>query len=296
MADGYKHEEHAGNHADVFKHTVFCNVLTELQKEHPEGIIVADTHAGAGVYDLSTQESAEYKLGIDKVLKKYSNTTKVYEIPQSIREYIKTTLKTVGSAGYDDFELYPGSPLLAQTLLRPGVDEHRLTDLYVDQVDGLNTPSDFKAMDCYDPAALEFLMPNNSDKHNLVLIDAAFKSDEEYGKVNLLLERILERNPKATVCVWIPFINGHRLRWSFATGLREIAKEKAKVGRYYANILITKTGLQGSAMLVCNPTPLFDDVVDPNALHWLAHVMNNGKDEYTVEQIMKKKKKKPLEE
>jgi 23S rRNA A2030 N6-methylase RlmJ len=186
--------------------------------------------------------------------------------------------------------------LLAQSLLRRTVDDHRLVDLYVETVQGLDNFDDnplnspFRQIDAYDPATLDFLLPADN-KHPVVLIDAAYKDPDDYAQVKALLVRILERNPLATVLVWIPFLEGHRLRWSFATALRDVAKQHAKGGRYYANIVISKHDLQGSAMLVCNPTPLLDDVVDPTTLHWLAHVMNQGKDEYTVEQIMKKKKK-----
>lgn len=288
----YTHEVHAGNHADVFKHCVFHAIIKELQKEHPEGLIVADTHAGAGVYDLTTQSSGEYKGGIDKVIHRYHTSTAKYEIPAAVREFIQVCLSAVGAKGYEDFELYPGSPLLANAILRKGIDEHRLTDLYF-KPEGLDKSAQYKKMDAFDPEALEFLMPKHSEKHNLVLIDAPFTNDEDYGKVRALMEQILERNPKAAICVWIPFIHGHRMRWSFATSLREIAKDKAKLGRYYSNIVIAKEGLQGSAMLVCNPSPMFDDVMDPKALHWLANTMQQGRDEYTVEQIMKKKKVKP---
>jgi 23S rRNA A2030 N6-methylase RlmJ len=271
-------------------------VLQELQKVHPEGLIVADAHSGYGVYALDTQD--EWKQGIGKVLQRYCSTTKKYEIPAPIRTYIQTVLTTVGAENYEDFELYPGSPLLTQTWLRENIDEQRCTDCYMQQVEGLNHPENFQPLDCYDPATLDFLMPpNSSHKHNVVLLDGCFINDEEYAQVQALLDKILDRNPYATVLVWIPFVQGHKFRWSFATRLRDMAQDKAKVGRYYANIVLKKTGLQGSAMLVCNPTPQFDDVVDPSTLHWLAHVLHQGKDEYTVEQIMKKKKKKkPLEE
>ena len=290
----YKHEDHAGNHADVLKHTVLCAAIKELQKVHPNGILLSDAHSGFGVYDLLLQETGEYKEGIGRVLKRYSSTTELYNIPPAIKDYVNATLESVGAEGFDGFELYPGSPLLAQTLLRPGIDEHRLCDLYLDEVEGLSSThiAEFQSLDCYDPASLEFLLPTNSTKHPVILLDAPYKDDEEYGQIKELLDRILTRNPHATVLVWIPFHHEHRLRYQFPKAVREIAKEKAKAGRYYANIVIAKSGMQGSAMLVCNPPPLFDDVVDPKSLHWLAHVMNQGKDEYTVEQIMKKKKKK----
>jgi hypothetical protein len=74
--------------------------------------------------------------------------------------------------------------------------------------------------------------------------------------------------------------------------MRELAKKHAKGGRYFASMNISKTGFQGSCVLVCNPASGLDDLLDDTALHWLANTMNQGKDEFMVEQIMKKKKEK----
>jgi len=291
----YNHQNHAGNFADVMKHVVLQSVILEQQKIHPEGLIIADTHCGSGVYDLSRQNPAEWKMGVGKLLKRYTTEERINEMPPPIRNYMKNMTGIVGCADFDEFKLYPGSPLIVQSLLRAN-DELRLTDTYVEFVEGLGPATQFAQLDAYEPEALSFIMPKGTKKHPLIFIDGAYTTLEEFGKTKRLLEDILERNPFATVVIWIPFIQDHKFRWSFATGLRNIAKEKAKVGRYYGNIVVCKTGLQGSATLVVNPTPLFDDVVDPRALHWMAHVMNNGKDEYTVEQIMRKKKKGPLED
>ena len=47
----YRHAFHAGNHADVLKHLVLCEVLRHMaEKEKPFTLI--DTHAGAGGYSL----------------------------------------------------------------------------------------------------------------------------------------------------------------------------------------------------------------------------------------------------
>ena len=47
----YRHAFHAGNHADVLKHTVLLAILRHLlQKE--AALMVIDTHAGAGLYRL----------------------------------------------------------------------------------------------------------------------------------------------------------------------------------------------------------------------------------------------------
>ena len=47
----YRHAFHAGNHADVLKHTVLIAALERLlEKDAP--LTVIDTHAGAGLYRL----------------------------------------------------------------------------------------------------------------------------------------------------------------------------------------------------------------------------------------------------
>ena len=48
----YRHIYHAGNFADVLKHVVLTCVLRHLT-EKPQAYRVVDTHAGAGLYDLT---------------------------------------------------------------------------------------------------------------------------------------------------------------------------------------------------------------------------------------------------
>ena len=47
----YRHAFHAGNHADVLKHTVQALIIESLKKKE-KPFIVLDTHAGGGLYDL----------------------------------------------------------------------------------------------------------------------------------------------------------------------------------------------------------------------------------------------------
>ena len=52
----YRHAFHAGDFADVIKHIVLVRILTYLQ-EKPAAFRVIDTHAGAGLYDLTGDEA-----------------------------------------------------------------------------------------------------------------------------------------------------------------------------------------------------------------------------------------------
>ena len=66
----YRHAYHAGNFADVVKHIVLCRVLVHLLAK-PAAFRMIDTHAGAGLYDLTAAEAAktgEWREGIGKVI------------------------------------------------------------------------------------------------------------------------------------------------------------------------------------------------------------------------------------
>src|SRR5215475_13451307 len=66
----YRHAFHAGNFADVVKHAVLTRILLYLQ-EKPAAFRVIDTHAGAGLYDLTSDEavrSGEWHDGIGRLL------------------------------------------------------------------------------------------------------------------------------------------------------------------------------------------------------------------------------------
>ena len=67
----YRHAYHAGNHADVLKHSVLISIV-KYMTEKPVPLSVIDSHAGAGLYRLDSQAlalSGEAGEGIEQFLK-----------------------------------------------------------------------------------------------------------------------------------------------------------------------------------------------------------------------------------
>src|ERR1019366_7688832 len=66
----YRHAFHAGGFADVIKHIVLVRILSYLQdKQAPFRVI--DTHAGAGTYDLTSEDArrgGEWLTGIARLM------------------------------------------------------------------------------------------------------------------------------------------------------------------------------------------------------------------------------------
>src|SRR5271154_6977576 len=74
----YRHAFHAGGFADVIKHIVLVRMLSYLH-DKPAAFRVIDTHAGAGVYDLGSDEArrgGEWLTGIARIMQaRFSQNT-----------------------------------------------------------------------------------------------------------------------------------------------------------------------------------------------------------------------------
>jgi 23S rRNA (adenine2030-N6)-methyltransferase len=103
----YHHSFHAGNFADVHKHITLVALLDAMLRKD-KGCLYLDTHAGAGLYELSSStggaKAPEWRDGIGRI-------ASVKAQAPEIRRY----LELVAHFGPDANPLsyYPGSPLLA---------------------------------------------------------------------------------------------------------------------------------------------------------------------------------------
>src|ERR1700753_1143835 len=111
VAMNYRHAFHAGGFADGIKHIVLVRFLTHLQ-EKPAAFRVIDTHAGAGLYDLTSDEArrgGEWLTGIARLLQaRFSN-----EALPLVKPYLDI-VRSFNST--NELQTYPGSPLIARAM------------------------------------------------------------------------------------------------------------------------------------------------------------------------------------
>ena len=109
----YRHGFHAGNFADVLKHVVLMRVLTHLNaKDKPWRVI--DTHAGAGRYDLGSEEALkthEWRDGVAR-LDQAPLALQIEELLEPWRAALAAARARHGA------ETYPGSPWLCRHAMR----------------------------------------------------------------------------------------------------------------------------------------------------------------------------------
>jgi 23S rRNA (adenine2030-N6)-methyltransferase len=196
----YRHAFHAGNHADVLKHCVLRLVLEyTLQKDKPFSYI--DTHAGAGLYSLEegyAAQNAEYTQGIDKLIA-------AEKLPLPLTDYV-AQIQAYSNSGT---RLYPGSPLIAQDLLRAD-DRMRLFELHpsdlqllLDNFRGQGKQVKIEKANGF--AGIKACLPPPS-RRAVVLIDPPYEDKQDYQHVVVCIQDSLNRFATGTYMVWYPLL------------------------------------------------------------------------------------------
>ena len=201
----YQHAFHAGNFADVFKHTILIGLIDAL-KQKATPFCYLDTHAGAGSYDLRAMEAEKTGEAADGVLRLLA----VQEAPPLLKRYLEV-LRGLNS-GMDarpakPLKVYPGSPLIAARLLRPE-DRIVLCELQAGEVASLKAlfAGDRRVgvheRDGY--AALVALVPPK-ERRGLVLIDPPFEAQEdEFRTIEKAVAAAHARWPTGMYAIWYP--------------------------------------------------------------------------------------------
>ncbi len=209
----YRHAYHAGNFADVLKHVVLSRVLTYM-KQKPQPFRVIDTHAGAGRYDLESEEATktgEWRDGIGRLLEA--------EVGPDVAELLAPYLDAVQALGGPaPITSYPGSPLLARYLMRPE-DVLIANELHPEEartlggVLGRRAGSKVLQLDAY--TALKSLLPPK-ERRGVILIDPPFEDRAEFDRLGGALDEALKRFATGVYVIWYP-VKGETFADAFAS-------------------------------------------------------------------------------
>ena len=266
----YRHAFHAGNHADVLKHTVLSLVLRHMNLKD-KGWRYIDTHAGAGGYSLQgeyAQKRAEYVQGIAALWGRVDLPEPLADLVALVREF---------NAGRGLVQ-YPGSPAIAQALMRPQ-DQLRLFELH---------PTDHKILASYlgDVAGVEVSMSDGyaalksqlppPTRRGVVLIDPPYEIKTDYARTLAALRESLERFADGVVIVWLPqlaLIEAAQL----PQRLKAAADSGAKKGWLMARLTVAQAdargfGMLGSSVFIANPPHTLHAALQP-VLPFLAQAL-----------------------
>lgn len=243
----YRHAFHAGNHADVLKHTVLMLVLRYMnQKDKPYRFV--DTHAGAGGYSLEgryAQKKGEYEQGVARLWERD-------DLPQALAEYVNL-VRRFNAGG--KLAQYPGSPAIAQMTLRAQDQmrlfelhptDHRILAAYLGEQRGVEV----RNADGFD--GLKSTLPPTS-RRGVVLMDPSYEGHNDYGRVIAALRDAIARFAEGVYLVWYPQVG--KLE---AAQLPKRLEGVAPKGWLHVRLTVQEPdaqgfGLAGSGMFVINP-------------------------------------------
>jgi 23S rRNA (adenine2030-N6)-methyltransferase len=260
----YRHSFHAGNFADLVKHALVLWLLRARQAKGP--VTVFDTHAGAGLYDLTGDgaRSKEAEAGVLRLMAADG-------LPETIAD-LAAEVRAV-NGGASETRLYPGSPLLVARALRKG-DAYRgfelnppVTDLLV-QALADHPYADGRPGDGY----VETLagMKSGGGSAPLALIDPPFERPDDYLRAAETAMAVVRADPKATVAVWTPLKDME----TFDGFLRRLSGE-VLVAEARLRPLTNPMKMNGCAMVVLNP-PAGADQAAQEICDWVAGTLGEA--------------------
>src|SRR4051812_9943177 len=197
----YRHGFHAGNFADVVKHATLARIVSYL-REKPAPFRVIDTHAGAGLYDLTAAEAVrtgEAREGIGRLLKA--------PLTPEVRALLSPYLDAVAALNpAGRLKVYPGSPLLVRAWLRP---RDRLIACELEPraaaalAKNLETSTRAKALAIDGWTALSAYLPPK-ERRGLVLIDPPYEAPDEFARLAQAFQEARRKWASGVYLLWYP--------------------------------------------------------------------------------------------
>ena len=282
----YRHAFHAGNHADVLKHTVLIATVQYLtQKE--AALTVLDTHAGAGLYRLDGDYASKSGEAEDGVLRLAAASAA--ELAPVLQAYLeKVHSFNQGSS----LRNYPGSPFITQSLLRA---HDRLKAFELHPTDMRSLAGNIAQLEAGRQVAVlhedgfegvkKFLPPPS--RRALLLCDPSYELKSDYGRVLDMVADSLKRFPTGTYAIWYPIIprpEAHDLP-------KRLKTMATKAGKSWLHATLTvksnktseRGGLPASGMFLINPPFNLKDQLKPAMPQLVRLLGQDGNAAFTLE-------------
>mgnify|MGYP000719135341 CR=1 FL=1 len=201
----YQHLYHAGNMADVHKHAVLAWVLDYLgRKDKPLSYV--ETHAGRGLYRLDAAQAL--KTGEAAAGIAVAEARGWFASDHPYARVLALVRARAGAAAY------PGSPLLAATLLRPG-DRMQLAELHPAERAGLEAtlaalpaPHPRWRVAAEDGLAMARALVPPEPRRGLMLVDPSYEVKAEYAALPPFLAAVHRRWGVGVLMLWYPLLEG----------------------------------------------------------------------------------------
>jgi 23S rRNA (adenine2030-N6)-methyltransferase len=237
----YQHAYHAGNLADVHKHATLAWVLDYLTQK-PKPLSYIETHAGRGLYDLS---------GVEAV--KTGEAARGIALAEGWFEaghpYLRALSEVRSAQGPQS---YPGSPLIAQHLLRD-TDRLHLAELHPQEHAALRGVASARNTSIHRQDGLSMVQSlcPPEPRRGLMLVDPSWEIKTDYVTIPRMLAQVARKWNVGILMLWYPLLSDaphvpmmDALTQALPEGLRhEVRFPPARAGHR----------MTGSGLFIVNP-------------------------------------------
>ncbi len=249
----YRHSFHAGNSADVVKHSLLIALVRALQLK--EGALtLIDTHAGCGIYDLGgeqAQRTGEAAQGVARVFADASPLLDDY----------RAAVRAV-NAGAEP-RLYPGSPQVLAQLLRPQdvliLNEKHPEDVYALRGAMRGTPAAVHARDAYE---LWLAMLPTRTPRGVVVVDPPYEQTDERERVTATLAAAHRKWAHGVTVIWYP-LKDRVTHQQWKNRLRRLGIPKVLVVEHWLYDADQPGIYNGAGLFIVNPPYAFTQALPP---------------------------------
>ncbi len=201
----YRHSFHAGNSADVVKHSLLIALVRALQQKQG-ALTLIDTHAGCGLYDLFGEDAQRTGESTQGVLRAFAD-------PNPLLNDYRAVVQAVNAG--DELHFYPGSPRILAQLLRPQdfliLNEKHPEDAHTLRRVMRDTSAAVHERDAYE-LWLAMLPPRTA--RGVVVVDPPYEQPDDRARITATLAAACRKWAHGVTVIWYPLKDrATHLRW-----------------------------------------------------------------------------------
>ena len=253
----YRHSFHAGNSADVVKHSLLIALVRALQLK-PSALTLIDTHAGCGIYDLHGEEAGRTGEAMEGVVRAFADANPLLD---DYRAAVRAVNE--GADGGAGPRLYPGSPRILAQLLRPQ-DGLILNEKHPEDARSLRaamrgTPAAVHQRDAYELWLA--LLPTRTPR-GLVVVDPPYEQTDERARITATLAAAHRKWAHGVTVIWYP-LKDRAAHGRWKDKLRRLGIPKFLTVEHWLYDADQPGIYNGAGLFIVNPPYAFTQALPP---------------------------------
>lgn len=249
----YRHSFHAGNSADVVKHSLLIALVRALQLK--EGALtLIDAHAGCGIYDLEGDQAQRTGEAMQGVVRAFADRNPLLD------DY-RAAVQAVNDGA--EPRLYPGSPRILAQLLRPQdlliLNEKHPEDAYALRGAMRGTAAAVHERDAYE---LWLAMVPTRTSRGVVVVDPPYEQTDERARITTTLAAAHRKWAHGVTVIWYP-LKDHETHFQWKKQLRRLGIPKVMNVEHWLYDSVQPGIYNGAGLFIVNPPYAFTQALPP---------------------------------